>query len=62
MIYDTACSKSIFTLIQKREKIKNNPFDAQNLMNVDQLKLYKTKLSQHYEYIETVPSNFIVIQ
>ena len=62
MIYDTACSKSIFTLIQKREKIKNNPFDAQNLMNVDQLKLYKTKLSQHYEYIETVPLNFTVIQ
>ena len=31
-------------------------------MNVDQLKLYKMKLSQHYEYIETVPLNFAVIQ
>ena len=31
-----------------------------NLMNVDQLKLYKTKLSQHFEYIETVPLSFTV--
>ena len=52
----------MFTLIQKRKKIKNNPFDAKKLIYVDQLKLYKTKLSQHYEYIETVPLNFTVIQ
>ena len=62
IIYDTAWSKSIFTLIQKREKIKKNLFDTKNLMNVDQLNLYKTKLSQHYEYIEAVSLNFTVIQ
>ena len=62
IIYDTAWSKSIFTLIQKREKIKKNLFDAKNLMNVDQLKLYKTKLSQYYEYIEAISLNFTVMQ
>ena len=62
IIYDTTCSKTIFIRIRKKKKIKINPFDAKNLMNVDQLKLYKTKLSQHYEYTETVPLRFTVIQ
>ena len=31
-------------------------------MNVDQLKLYKTKLSQHYEHIEAISLNFTVMQ
>ena len=30
-------------------------------MNVDQLNLYKSRLSQHYDYIKTFPLNLTVI-